>query len=64
MKALILSDYKQLDIVELAKPQPVHDELLIQIKACGICGSDVHGYEGSTGRRPIRSLESRRTSSC
>lgn len=53
MKALILSDYKQLDIVELAKPQPVHDELLIQIKACGICGSDVPSYEGSTGRRSI-----------
>ena len=27
-----------------------HD-VLIQVKACGICGSDVHGYDGSTGRR-------------
>lgn len=26
-------------------------EVLIQVKACGICGSDVHGYDGSTGRR-------------
>jgi len=25
--------------------------LLIRIQACGICGSDVHGYDGSTGRR-------------
>lgn len=23
----------------------------MQVKACGICGSDVHGIDGSTGRR-------------
>jgi L-iditol 2-dehydrogenase len=51
MKALVLSEYKQLDVVDMAKPQPGDDELLIQIQACGICGSDVHGYDGSTGRR-------------
>jgi len=27
------------------------DEVLIQVEACGICGSDVHGYDGSSGRR-------------
>lgn len=27
------------------------DEVLIEVKACGICGSDVHGMDGSTGRR-------------
>ena len=51
MKALLLSEYKQLDVVEMDKPQPKADELLIHIQACGICGSDVHGYDGSTGRR-------------
>jgi L-iditol 2-dehydrogenase len=51
MKALLLSEYKQLDIVDLPTPQPTEDELLIRIQACGICGSDVHGYDGSTGRR-------------
>jgi len=51
MKALLLSAYMQLDIVNLPTPQPAEDELLIRIKACGICGSDVHGYDGSTGRR-------------
>ena len=24
---------------------------MIRVKACGICGSDVHGYDGSSGRR-------------
>jgi L-iditol 2-dehydrogenase len=51
MKALVLSDYKQLDIVDMATPHPGEYDLLIHVRACGICGSDVHGYDGSTGRR-------------
>jgi L-iditol 2-dehydrogenase len=51
MKALVLSSYKELAIQDLPVPRPADDELLIRIKACGICGSDVHGYDGSTGRR-------------
>jgi L-iditol 2-dehydrogenase len=51
MKALLLSAYKQLDMVDMPAPTPGEDELLIRIRACGICGSDVHGYDGSTGRR-------------
>jgi L-iditol 2-dehydrogenase len=26
-------------------------DVLVQVAACGICGSDVHGYDGSSGRR-------------
>ncbi|HAC91219.1 MAG TPA: galactitol-1-phosphate 5-dehydrogenase [Planctomycetaceae bacterium] len=51
MKAMLLSDYKQLDLVDVPKPQIGPDELLVQVKACGICGSDIHGWDGSTGRR-------------
>lgn len=51
MKALVLSAYKQLELEDMPVPQPADDELLIRIKACGICGSDVHGFDGSTGRR-------------
>lgn len=51
MKALVLSEYKKLDLVDMPEPRPGEDELLIRIRACGICGSDVHGYDGSTGRR-------------
>lgn len=51
MKALLLSEYKKLDLVDMPVPRPAEDELLIRIQACGICGSDVHGYDGSTGRR-------------
>jgi L-iditol 2-dehydrogenase len=32
-------------------PVPGPQEVLVQVAACGICGSDVHGYDGSSGRR-------------
>jgi len=51
MKALILSDYKKFVYDETADPKPESDEVLIKVEACGICGSDVHGMDGSTGRR-------------
>jgi len=51
MKTLLLSKYNHLEIADLPKPAPLADEVLIQVAACGICGSDVHGYDGSSGRR-------------
>ncbi|MCG8587542.1 MAG: galactitol-1-phosphate 5-dehydrogenase, partial [Pirellulales bacterium] len=27
------------------------DDVLVEVGACGICGSDIHGYDGSSGRR-------------
>ena len=51
MKALVLDEYNQLNYRDFEKPEIGADEVLIQVKACGICGSDVHGMDGSTGRR-------------
>jgi L-iditol 2-dehydrogenase len=51
MKALVLAQYSNLQIDNVPIPVPSPDELLIRVAACGICGSDVHGYDGSTGRR-------------
>lgn len=51
MKALVLEDYKQFVYKDVPDPKPRPDEVLIAVKACGICGSDVHGMDGSTGRR-------------
>lgn len=51
MKALLFSEYKKLELVDLPIPEPAHGEIIVRVAACGICGSDVHGYDGSTGRR-------------
>lgn len=51
MKALLLSQYRRLELTEIAAPTPARGEVLIRVAACGICGSDVHGYDGSSGRR-------------
>ncbi len=51
MKALLLSKYRQLEIAEVPTPSAGAGEVLIRVGACGICGSDVHGYDGSSGRR-------------
>lgn len=51
MKALLLSDYKQLSVTEFDKPSIGKNDVLVQVQACGICGSDIHGYDGSSGRR-------------
>jgi L-iditol 2-dehydrogenase len=51
MKALLLSEYKHLEVTDLPVPSVEPDEVLVRVAACGICGSDVHGYDGSSGRR-------------
>jgi len=51
LKALVLSEYKHLELLEVERPTVGAGELLVKVRACGICGSDVHGYDGSTGRR-------------
>ncbi|MGQ9779406.1 MAG: zinc-dependent alcohol dehydrogenase [Bacillota bacterium] len=52
MKALILENYNELKYKkDIPDPTPGPEDLLIHVKACAICGSDVHGMDGSTGRR-------------
>jgi L-iditol 2-dehydrogenase len=51
MKALLLSEYSKLEVADLPRPEAGPGEVLVQVAACGICGSDVHGYDGSSGRR-------------
>src|SRR5438132_5417644 len=51
MKVLLLSEYQHLEIADLPEPTPGPGEVLVRVAACGICGSDVHGYDGSSGRR-------------
>ena len=51
MKALVLTAVSRLELQDVPTPDCAADEVLIRVKACGICGSDVQGLDGSTGRR-------------
>lgn len=51
MKALLYTEPYTLEYVDVPNPDLGTDDVLIRIKACGICGSDVQGYTGNTGRR-------------
>ncbi|HXS68301.1 MAG TPA: galactitol-1-phosphate 5-dehydrogenase [Candidatus Polarisedimenticolia bacterium] len=51
MKALVLKEYRQFAIEDFPVPTLQPHEVLVRVRACGICGSDVHGMDGSSGRR-------------
>lgn len=52
MKALNFTDFNRLELQEVPAPaiqQP--DDVLVRVRAVGVCGSDLHGYTGKSGRR-------------
>jgi len=51
MQALVLEESRKLVLRDFPDPEIGPHDVLIKVNACGICGSDVHGYDGSTGRR-------------
>ncbi len=51
MKALVLTAYNEFSYEDMPDPAPGPDDVLVRVRACGICGSDVHGMDGSSGRR-------------
>ena len=51
MKALLHTEPFHFDYTDVPEPDVGPEEVLVRVKACGICGSDVHGYTGETGRR-------------
>ncbi|MEA4815655.1 MAG: galactitol-1-phosphate 5-dehydrogenase [Lachnospiraceae bacterium] len=51
MKALVLKEYNKFSYEDVPMPEVKDDEVLIKVMAASICGSDVHGMDGSTGRR-------------
>lgn len=45
MKAAVYDGPRSLRVIEVADPSPAEDHLLIEIKACGICGTDLRIYK-------------------
>ncbi|NWF55996.1 MAG: zinc-binding dehydrogenase [Syntrophaceae bacterium] len=44
MKAAVFYGVQDIRVVEVAKPRPMAGEVLVKVKYCGICGSDLHEY--------------------
>ncbi len=51
MRALVLADFWKLSVDDVPEPEPGPGDVLIEVVATGICGSDIHGYTGENGRR-------------
>lgn len=51
MKALIYLGKGYMEYGEVANPRPGPGEVVVKVSACGICGSDMHGYHGHDPRR-------------
>jgi len=54
MKALLLNDINDIAIKEVEKPEIKPGEVLVKVKACGICGSDIpRAYKTGAHKSPI-----------
>ncbi len=51
MNALIYRGPWMMPLEEIDEPAPSADQAVVAVQAVGICGSDVHGFTGSSGRR-------------
>lgn len=48
MRQVVLRSPRHLELDEVAPPQPAAGELLVEVKATAICGTDLHVYTGQT----------------
>ena len=55
MKAAVFYGKKDLRIEELPMPAVGADEVLLRVRACGICGTDMHIFDGDEGAAPTPS---------
>ncbi len=48
MKAAVITEPYRISVRDVPKPAPGPEEVLVAIRAAGICGSDMHFYDGSS----------------
>jgi len=51
MKALVYTDTMKTEFRDEADPVPLEGEVIVDLKFCGICGSDMHAWHGHDARR-------------
>ncbi len=47
MRAMFITGKETVEVRDVDKPTPGPGEVLLRVKACGICGTDLHYYEGT-----------------
>ena len=55
MRAVVVVAPGRLEIQELAEPEPLDHQAVVEVDVCGICGTDVHVLDGDYGvvRYPV-----------
>ena len=51
MQALVYTNPNQMTCQQMVTPESVDGEVLVHVKAAGICGSDMHAFHGHDARR-------------
>jgi threonine dehydrogenase-like Zn-dependent dehydrogenase len=54
MRGVVFTGEREIELMEFPDPTPGPDEVVVEMKASGMCGSDLHQY-----RRPESGGESR-----
>lgn len=53
MKSLVFQGTRKVEYGNWQEPRPAPGEVLIQVAACGICGTDMHVYHGMPATWPV-----------
>lgn len=53
MKAVVITEPRRIEVREVEAPLPGPGEVLIEVAASGICGTDLHILHGEEGRLPV-----------
>jgi len=56
MKVAVIKGPYKMEIEDRPIPSPSDGEVLVKVKSVGICGSDVHGFLGLSGKRRLPGL--------
>ncbi len=46
MRAVVIPSPRRVQIAEVPMPEAGEGEIVVQVRACGVCGTDVHIYQG------------------
>ena len=53
MKSAVFYGKHDMRVVDIKKPELNENDVLIEVRACGVCGTDVHIYEGDEGSASV-----------